>query len=84
MYHPPLPIELQLQSVDWQVITPEQMEEYLRDLESGSAPPTAYYALTSQEYENLSINMAEIKRYIREVLGLVEYYRQYDTGQKQE
>lgn len=84
MYHPPLPLELQLVDIDWEILTPELMEEYLKQLEDGSAPPTAYYSLTSKDYENLSMNMAELKRYLREVLGIVEFYREYDTDPEEE
>lgn len=84
MYHPPLPLELQLVDIDWEILTPELMEEYLKQLEEGSAPPTAYYSLTSKDYENLSMNMAELKRYLREVLGIVEFYREYDTDPEEE
>ena len=78
MYHPPLPLELQLVDIDWEILTPELMEEYLKQLEDGSAPPTAYYSLTSKDYENLSMNMAEVKRYIRDTLSIIEFYREYD------
>lgn len=81
MYHPPLPIEVQLVDIDWEILTPEIMEQYLKDLEEGSAPPTAYYSLTTKDYENLSMNMAELKRYLREVLGIVEFYREYDNDE---
>lgn len=84
MYHPPLPLELQLVDIDWEILTPELMEVYLKQLEDGSAPPTAYYSLTSKDYENLSMNMAELKRYLREVLGIVEFYREYDTDPEEE
>ena len=84
MYHPPLPLELQVVDIDWEILTPELMEEYLKQLEDGSAPPTAYYSLTSKDYENLSMNMAELKRYLREVLGIVEFYREYDTDPDEE
>ena len=62
MYHPPLPLEVQLSDVDWEVLTPELMEEYIKLVEEGNAPRKAYYALTTKEYENLSMNMAEITR----------------------
>lgn len=78
MYHPPLPIELSMADIDWEILTPRIMEEYLSDLHSGSAPETAYYSLTSKDYENLSMNMAEIKRYIKETLHIIEFYRDYD------
>lgn len=83
MYHPPLPMELQLVDIDWQVLTPELMKEYLSDLETGSAPPSAFYSLSSKEYENLSMNMAEIKRYLRDTLSIVEFYREYDKTEEE-
>ena len=84
MYHPPLPLELQLSDVDWEVLTPELMEEYIRLVEEGNAPRKAYYALTSKEYENLSMNMADITRYIKETLGIIEFYREYDKEEEEE
>lgn len=78
MFHPPLPVELQLTDIDFTVLTPDLMNQYLTDLENGDAPQTVYYALTGKEYENLSMNMAEFKRYLRDILALVEYYQQYD------
>ena len=78
MYHPPLPLEIQGVPVKWKVLTPEIMEEYLALVKEGKAPAMPYYALTTQEYENLSINMAEITRYTKNILSIVEFYRAYD------
>ena len=61
--------------IDWLVLNPELMQQYLDELEQGSAPRKAYYSLTSKEYENLSMNMAEIKRYLRDIIAINEYYR---------
>ena len=78
MYHPPLPLEVQLVDIEWEILTPKLMNEYLSELESGSAPARAYYTLTSKDYENLSMNMAEIKRYLKDTLHVIEFYRDYD------
>ena len=78
MYHPPLPMEIQATEVIFEVLTPEIMEEYLQLVKEGKAPAVAYYALTTQQYENLSMNMAEITRYTKNILSIVEYYRSYD------
>ena len=78
MYHPPLPLEVQLVDIDWEILTPQLMIDYLASYEDGSAPATAYYSLTSKEYENLSMNMAEIKRYLRDTLSIIKFYREYD------
>ena len=84
LYHPPLPLEVGLVDIDWEILTPDLMREYLEDYENGSAPAIAYYSLTSKEYENLSMNMAEIKRYLRDTLSIVKYYRDYDKEDNQE
>ena len=78
MYHPPLPVELQMLAVKFEVLTPEIMGEYLRLVESGDEQERAYYSLTTQQYENLSNNMAELKRYLNNILLIVQYYREYD------
>ena len=54
----------------------------LKLVEEGNAPRKAYYALTTKEYENLSMNMAEITRYIKETLGIIEFYREYDKKEE--
>ena len=84
MYHPPLPLELQLVDIDWEVMTPELMEQYLKDIEEGNAPRKAYYSLSSKDYENLSMNMAEITRYLKDTLGIIEFYREYDKEEDEE
>lgn len=84
LYHPPLPLEVGLVDIDWEILTPDLMKEYLEDYENGSAPAIAYYSLTTKEYENLSMNMAEIKRYLRDTLSIVKYYRDYDKEDNEE
>lgn len=78
VYHPPLPNAISTLPVEWKVLTPETMQEYLDDLNKGNAPTNAYYGLSTKGYENLSANMAEVKRYIRQVLSIVQYYKNLD------
>ena len=80
VYHPPLPNQISPLPVEWRVLTPETMKIYLDDLNAGKAPVDAYYGLTPKGYENLSTNIAEIKRYIRQTLSIIQYYRNLDTG----
>jgi len=54
------------------------MQLYLDNLKSGEAPRRAFYSLSSKEYEHLSMDMADITRYIIEVLGIIRFYRNYD------
>ena len=78
MYHPPFPSEILTQTVKFEILTPQIMKEYILLVEEGKAPRKPFYALTTQEYENLALNMAEIKRYITQILTIVEFYRNYD------
>ena len=75
MYHPPLPMEVQMDPVDWEILTPDSMKLYLDNLEKGEAPKRAFYTLSSKEYEHLSMDMADITRYITEILGIVKFHR---------
>ena len=82
LYHPPLPYPMSLSKVDGEIITPELMQEYLDLVEKGEAPRKAYYALSSKEYENLSMDMAEITRYTKDILSIIKYYRELDKPQE--
>ena len=82
MYHPSLPYPMSFSKVDWEIMTPELMGEYLQNLEKGEAPRRAFYSLSSKEYENLSMDMAEITRYLKDVLSIIKYYRDYDKEEK--
>ena len=77
-YHPPLPNQIDPVPVEWTVLTPELMQEYLDDLNEGNAPTNAWYSLTTKGYENLSTNMAEVIRYLRQALSILKYYRELD------
>ena len=54
------------------------MKQYLADLEAGEASVSAYYGLTTQGYENLSNNIADLKRYLSQLKSIVKYYRSLD------
>ena len=78
LYHPPLPESVIPAEIKWKVLNPENMREYITDYDNGEAPAVAYYSLTSQGYENLSNNLSDIKRYIRQNLAIIKYYRDND------
>ena len=84
MYHPPLPPRIKSMPVEWKILTPDTMEEYLDDLKAGEAPVNAWYSLTTKGYENISNNMAQIHRYIKQVLSIVEYYRDVDAERQKQ
>tara|TARA_R100000315_G_C5227608_1_gene138612 strand:+ start:116 stop:505 length:390 start_codon:yes stop_codon:yes gene_type:complete len=84
MYHPTLPEAVNPAEIEWVVLNPSVMREYIDNYDEGNAPALAYYALTSQAYENLANNLADIRRYIRQSLNIIKYYRDNDPTRDQE
>ena len=70
--------------VEWKVLTPDLMDEYLEDLEKGEAPTNVWYGVSQTGYENLSVNMSEIKRYLRQMFSIITYYKELNDGEEQE
>ena len=54
MYHPTLPEAVNPAEIEWVVLNPSVMREYIDNYDEGNAPALAYYALSSQAYENLA------------------------------
>ncbi len=73
-----MPSQVSFTEVKWKVLTSNTMEAYLEDLEEGEASISAYYGLTTQGYENLSNNIADLKRYLSQLKSIVKYYRDID------
>mgnify|MGYP004217714493 CR=1 FL=1 len=46
------------------------------------AAVSAYYGLTTQGYENLSNNIADLKRYLSQLKSIVKYYREIDQEEE--
>tara|TARA_R110000823_G_scaffold5409_3_gene21352 strand:+ start:224 stop:553 length:330 start_codon:yes stop_codon:yes gene_type:complete len=84
MYHPPLPEGLTPAEIEWIILNPSIMREYIENYDAGNAPAVAYYGLTAQAYENLANNLADIRRYIRQNLNIIQYYRDNDPTRKTE
>ena len=84
IYHPTLPEGVNPAEIEWVVLNPGLMREYIEDYDAGDAPAVAYYGLTSQAYENLANNLADIRRYIRQTLNIIKYYRDNDPTRDDE
>ena len=78
IYHPPLPEPIESATVEWRILSPDIMQQYLNNLETGDEPRVAYYGLTSQGYENLSMTMGAVTRYLEQILHIVGYYKEMD------
>ena len=68
IFHPPAPAKLNLVPIQpWTVIP------------KGGTTDKTVYALNTRGYEILSLNLAELRRYIKDLQELLKYYRNLKT-----
>ena len=73
----PQPITMNT-TMKWWVVTEENFKEFKEKFQKENGDPLVAYVLSVKDYETLALNMAEIKRYIRQVLSIVTYYKELD------
>ena len=71
--HPQVPDQLQMREVKWTVFNRAKLEKLLADFPNQEV---VLFALSAKGYENLSLNMAEVIRYLKEQKGVILYYRE--------
>ena len=71
----PHPKPLNLHRVKFYAVTPENMEEFLSTFEKESGV-VVFFALSVPDYENMSLNVAELRRYIDQQRNLIVYYEE--------
>ena len=76
IYQPPLPPEIQLDDVQWFVLTEGNLEEKIAEVENFTGADFVVFGLTPQSYENMAYNLQEIRRYIRQQTEIIKYYRE--------
>jgi len=63
-------------NLEWYIITRANVEQKLKEIESKQGTVTLF-ALTSQGYQNLSMNTAELRRYIQQQNATIAALKQY-------
>ena len=71
---PVMPREINLGVPQWIVVTPDNWEEQLKRIEEQEGE-ILFLAMTVPDYELMSVNMQELKRYITELKDVVVYYK---------
>ena len=69
----PKPVDLA--KVKWHVVTPENMEQFIADFEAKNGD-RVFIAISVKDYENLALNMAELRRYIKQQQEVIVYYEE--------
>ena len=67
---------LKLDEVTWVVVTPENIDQIFRDLETKNFD-IVLFALTDDGYENISVNMAKIKKLVLQQKAVIAAYKRY-------
>lgn len=63
--------QLKLRSVEWVVITPENIEQKFAEISSGEK---VLFALTANGYENISLNLSDIRALIDQQKAIIAIY----------
>lgn len=69
----PRPKAVELIDVEWYVVNDDNIEEFLTKLKNKETVPV-FVALRIKDYENLALNVAELKRYIAHQQEIIVYY----------
>ena len=77
------PRQLNLSNITWYVVTEENFEEFKKRYEKENGM-FLFYVISVRDYETLSLNMAEIKRYIEQQKQIIIYYEKAIVPEKEE
>lgn len=70
-----MPREINLGVPQWIVVTPDNWENQLERIKQQEGE-VLFLAMTVPDYEVMSVNMKELKRYITELKDVVVYYKE--------
>lgn len=76
IYQPQLPKQIDLQDVEFFVVTEKNLEEQVARIRKMQDGNFVIFAMTPQDYENMAFNLQELRRYIRQQKEIIIYYRQ--------
>lgn len=69
------PKQVQLNDVKIYVVSKSNYEEFVKEFEKKNGGD-AYIAISIKDYENLSLNFAELRRYIEQQKQIILYYEE--------
>lgn len=61
--------------VDWFVITEENLEEKLAEIDTKTGN-IVLFSITPKGYENLAIGIADLRRYVKDQQAIIAYYEE--------
>jgi hypothetical protein len=67
---------LKMREVKWVIITPENFDQIVDDAKK-SGRPIAFFALTDKGYENLGLNLSDLRAFIQQQQSIIAAYEAY-------
>jgi|TARA_R110000823_G_scaffold287017_1_gene405318 hypothetical protein len=77
-----MPREIDLKEPYWYVVSDKNIDEFLTRIEKEHGQ-VVFLAMSVPDYELMSYNMQELKRYINELKEVVIYYRKITVPTKE-
>ena len=77
------PKPVQLNDVKVHVVNEENYDEFVKKFKEENGQ-LAYVALSMRDYENLALNVAELRRFINQQINIIVYYEDAVTDDKPE
>lgn len=73
------PKPLTMNRLTWYVVTEDTVDSFFEDLQKEQNGVIVFFAITPKDYENLAINVSDIRRYIIQQKEIIEYYEESIT-----
>ena len=84
---PPLVVpevdEFTTRPIEWTVVTPENQDQVFQDLNDENID-VVLYAITDDGYKNLSLNMADIIKLVKQQKAIIAAYEKYTDEEETE
>ena len=74
------PRPINMIDVNWYTVTTDNIHEFEERFENANGD-LVFFALSVPHYENLSLNLADIRRYIEQQKAIIIYYEEQITAQ---
>lgn len=70
----PRPRGLELTAPYYYVVTEENLEEFIKEFKLQNGSELVFYAVNVRDYENMALNLADLRRYIEQQTAIIVYY----------
>ena len=72
----PVPDTITTKPVEYIIVTPDNGEEVFKDLQSSNTN-VVLFAVTDEGYQNLSLNIAELMKLVKQQKAIIAAYKNY-------